>query len=207
MKVAAILLAAGSSTRMGCTKQLLPYADETLVRWTALTALDSVCTSVLAVLGARSELIRTELEDLPIQLLENPQWAEGMGSSVRCGVRGALALDPDLDATLLLLADQPQVTAKTINRLVETATTTAKPIVASAYSNTVGVPALFTRDTFDELSNLPSEWGAKRLIAEGGDRVVAVPAPEAAWDIDTPENYRDLNEVNHAKAKSIGKIP
>jgi molybdenum cofactor cytidylyltransferase len=206
MKVAAILLAAGSSTRMGRTKQLLPYRDETLVRWTARTALDSGCTTVLAVLGAQSAMVRTELEDLPVQLLENPQWAEGMGSSVRCGVRGALALDPDLDATVLLLADQPQVTANTINRLVETATTTAKPIVASAYSNTLGVPALFTRDIFDELSNLPSEWGAKKLIAEGGDRVVAVPAPEAAWDIDTPENYRDLSEVNHAKAKFIRKI-
>jgi molybdenum cofactor cytidylyltransferase len=203
MKVAAILLAAGASTRMGRTKQLLPYGDETLVRWAARIALDSVCTPVLVVLGARSELIRTELEDLPVQLLENRQWAEGLGSSVRCGIRGALALHPDLDAIVLLLADQPQVTAETINRLVAAAQKSAQPIIASAYANTLGVPALFTRDTFDELGNLPSEWGAKKLIANGGERVVAVPAPEAAWDIDTPENYRDLNEVIYAKATSF----
>jgi molybdenum cofactor cytidylyltransferase len=203
MKVAAILLAAGASTRMGRTKQLLRHGDETLVRWAARTALDSVCTPVLVVLGARSELIRPELEDLPVHLLENRQWAEGMGSSIRCGVRGALALEPDLDATLLLLADQPQVTAQTINRLVERAERTAKPIIASAYSDTLGVPALFTRDTFNELSSLSSEWGAKRLMTGVGDRVEAVPAPEAAWDIDTPENYRELNEVKYAKATSI----
>ena len=203
MKVAAILLAAGASTRMGRTKQLLRHGDETLVRWAARTALDSVCTPVLVVLGARSELIRPELEDLPVHLLENRQWAEGMGSSIRCGVRGVLALEPDLDATLLLLADQPQVTAQTINRLVERAERTAKPIIASAYSDTLGVPALFTRDTFNELSSLSSEWGAKRLMTGVGDRVEAVPAPEAAWDIDTPENYRELNEVKYAKATTI----
>jgi len=203
MKVAAILLAAGASTRMGRTKQLLRHGDETLVRWAARTALGSVCTPVLVVLGARSELIRPELDDLPVHLLENRQWAEGMGSSIRCGVRGALALEPDLDATLLLLADQPRVTAQTINRLVERAERTAKPIIASAYSDTLGVPALFTRDTFKELSSLSSEWGAKRLMTGVGDRVEAVPAPEAAWDIDTPENYRELNEVKYAKATSI----
>jgi len=200
MKVAAIFLAAGASTRMGCTKQLLPYGEETLVRRAAWVALGSVCSKVLAVLGARSELVRTELQDLPVQLLVNHHWAEGMGSSVRCGVRGALALDPNLDAMVLLLADQPHVSAQTVNRLVATTRRTVKPIVASAYANTLGVPALFTRDIFDELRNLPSKWGAKKLISDGGNRVVAVPAPEAAWDIDTPENYRDLNEVHYAKA-------
>jgi molybdenum cofactor cytidylyltransferase len=99
-----------------------------------------------------------------------------------------------------LLADQPHVSAQTVNRLVATTRRTVKPIVASAYANTLGVPALFTRDIFDELRNLPSKWGAKKLISDGGNRVVAVPAPEAAWDIDTPENYRDLNEVHYAKA-------
>ena len=203
MKVAAILLAAGASARMGRTKQLLPYGDETLVRWAVRMALGSVCRPVLVVLGARSELIGAELADLPVQLLENRQWAEGMGSSVRCGIRGALALHSDLDAIVLLLADQPQVTAKTINQLVETAKRTTQPIIASAYANTLGVPALFTRNTFDELTSLPSEWGAKKLIAHGGDRVVAVPAPEAAWDVDTPQNYRDLNEVIYAKTTSF----
>ena len=208
MKIAAMVLAAGASTRMGRTKQLLPYREETLVRWAARTALASVCSPVLAVLGARSELVAAELKDLPVLLLENPQWVEGMGSSVRCGIQAALALEPNLDAVVLLLADQPHVTAATINRLVAAAQKSTRPIIASAYSNTLGVPALFTRAVFDQLKNLPSPWGAKKLIAAGGDRVLAVPAPEAACDIDTPENYRDLNATTtYVKTTPFQRTP
>jgi molybdenum cofactor cytidylyltransferase len=203
VKVAAILLAAGASSRMGQPKQLLPYGEETLVRWAARNALGSVCHPVFAVLGSASEMIRAELEHLPIQLLDNPEWMEGIGSSVRCGVRGALAAHSDLDAIVLLLADQPHVTSETINRLVETAEKVTKSIIASAYSDTVGVPALFTRVTFNELRNLRSDRGAKQFIASCNDHVVTMSAPEAERDIDTPENYRELNEVNYAAVRGL----
>jgi molybdenum cofactor cytidylyltransferase len=188
---------------MGQLKQLLPYGRETLVRWAARNALGSVCNPVFTVLGSASEMIRAELEHLPIQLLDNPEWMDGIGSSIRCGVRGALAAHSDLDAIVLLLADQPHVTAATINRLVETAEKVRKSIIASAYSDTVGVPALFSRVTFNELRNLRSERGAKQFIASCNDHVVTVSKPEAERDIDTPDNYRELNEVDYAKPKQL----
>lgn len=187
-KIGLILLAAGASTRMGSAKQLLLFGGKPLVRHAAEAALASGCGPVFVVLGAAADAIRPVLQDLPLEVLENRDWSEGMGASVRAGVQAAVC--HDLDALLLALADQPHLTGAAYHRLVEAFQATGKPIIASAYAGTVGVPALFSRALFPELLALTGERGCKAVIAAQLERVLAIPCPEAVLDLDTPAEYR-----------------
>lgn len=185
-KVAAIVLAAGSSRRMGRAKQLLPIRSSTLARRIVEQALASHVVATVVVLGAEADAIRESLAELPISFVENPRWAEGLGTSISAG----LAAVQDCDAAVILACDQPHVSAATINRLIAEHEATGRPIVASAYSDTLGVPALFAREVFDELLELAPEEGAKRLLQEHRDSVAAVDFPEGAVDLDTPADYQ-----------------
>lgn len=188
MNVAAVLLAAGSSSRMGRPKQLLPFQGTTLIRAAARNALASECSEVVVVLGARAGTIMKELSGLPVRIQCNEDWAKGIGTSIACGVREAMANVAELDVIVLLLADQPRVSELAINQLIDMAASSGAAVVASAYQGTVGVPALFSRALFGELLALPPDQGAKHLIARRSD-CVTVPIPEAACDIDTREDY------------------
>lgn len=190
MSIAAIVLAAGASTRMGSPKQLLPRGGRSLLRRAAETALRSVCEPVYVVLGARAELVRREVQDLPVRVIENPRWAEGMGTSVRAGVEAAVMEAPE--GLVLLLCDQPLITAEMVDALVAAYRQSRPPIVAAAYNGTLGVPALFSAAVFPELLALPPAEGARRLIAARRAEVVGVPLPAGAVDVDTPEDYQRL---------------
>lgn len=187
-----MILAAGASTRMGTPKQLLAYRGCTLIRHIAEVAITSVCQPIAVVLGANAERIKPEVSQLPIQIVENPLWEEGMSSSIRVGLKALLAMNPNLDAVVISLCDQPLVSSQTLNQLIETYHVTGNPIIASEYSETVGVPALFNHHLFSELMALKSTEGAKKLIKKHINRVFSVPFPEGAIDIDTPNDYERL---------------
>lgn len=104
-----------------------------------MNALASVCSEAHVVIGAHADLVQKELADLPLHLHFNENWVEGIGLSISCGVKAACAAHPEPDAIVLLLADQPLITAIAINRLVDAAASTGAPIVASAYQETLGV--------------------------------------------------------------------
>ena len=185
--VGLILLAAGNSSRMGALKQLLPFGEKTLVRHAAETAVASVCFPVFIVLGSQSRQILPVLEDLPLEVLENPRWAEGMGTSIQVGVRAVL--ERDLDGVILMLADQPLITPEIINRLVEKLQESGQLIVASRYAGTVGVPVFFSRELFPQLLELKPEQGCKGIIHAHKEQALLIDCPEAEQDIDTRQDY------------------
>jgi len=183
---AIIVLAAGGASRMGLPKQLLQYRGKSLLRRAAETALGTHPAEVVAVIGFESDRMKHELDDLPVRLITNQGWQEGIASSIRAGIA---EIPVTVEASLMLLCDQPFVTSDLLLRLI-TACTDEKPIAATGYEQTFGVPACFKRSLFAELLALQGDAGAKRVIHRDQRRVTTVPFPEASVDIDTLEDYR-----------------
>jgi molybdenum cofactor cytidylyltransferase len=157
----------------------------------AITAAQEAgCSPIAVVVGAERERIAPELEG--VFTIENPEWQRGMGSSIRAGLRECLRAFPHLEALILLACDQPFVSRETIIGLKTKREETKKPMVASAYANTLGIPALFHRIYFDELLTLDNEAGAKSFILAHRADVAEFPFAEGAIDIDTAANYQAL---------------
>lgn len=190
--VGLLLLAAGSSSRLGRSKQLLRFEGQSLLRRAAEAAVGSGCSPVVVVLGAQAEAHRSELEGLPVQPVLNPHWEQGMGSSLRCGMQ-ALGQAPGVEAVVVAVCDQPHVRAEHLAALVQAWRTQGQPMVASQYAGTVGVPALFHRSLFAELAALPPQAGAKVVLQRQPTQVTLWPLPEAAVDVDTPEDAERLS--------------
>ena len=192
-----IVLAAGASTRMGTSKQLLFYEGETLLRRAVVAALDSSCRPVVVVLGSQADALLKELADPDAYTVVNPAWAEGMGASIRCGLAALEALpEVGVEATVLTLCDQPLVTAGVIGRLLAAYQAKRSRLVVSEYEvkgETIrGVPALFHRDLFNELLALRGVEGARRIISRYGAEATTVAVPEGRFDVDTPADYQAL---------------
>ncbi|MCC3159270.1 nucleotidyltransferase family protein [Hymenobacter sp. 15J16-1T3B] len=189
--IPAVLLAAGASTRMGQPKQLLPYQGRTLLRRAAETALAAGCAPVIIVTGALHQELAVEVADLPVQLVHNAVWEAGLGTSIGVGVQAVEDAAPEAPAVLVLLTDQPLVTAELLRQLLREWQLSGLP-VATGYADSVGVPAVFGRLVWPQLLALPAAAGAKLLLQRLGDELVVVPFPAAALDVDTPEQYQAL---------------
>jgi molybdenum cofactor cytidylyltransferase len=186
--VGLILLAAGVSSRLGTPKQLLSVQGQSLLRRSAMTALATQCRPALVVLGAYSERLREEIHDLPLTVVENPFWRDGMGTSIRAGVTALQDLC-DVAAVALTLCDQPLITARSIDALVSAQRTSKSLAAASEYNGTIGVPAVFDLALFSELRSLDGASGAKQVLQRHRDQVVSLSVPEAGVDIDTAGDY------------------
>lgn len=193
-KIGIIILAAGQSKRFGTPKQLLKFENQTLIRRTAETALH-IEAQIIVVLGANADLIKPEIADLPLEIVINEIWQSGMSSSLKTGLLKLLEIVPQISAVILLLCDQPLIDEKLILRLVEKQKTTGKSIVACEYADTTGVPAIFARNVFDDLLNLQGDQGARFLIENRAADTAHIAAPEAVFDIDTPEDFARLTAV------------
>lgn len=187
-----ILLAAGGSTRLGHPKQLLPYQGRTLLRHAAEAALGSLCRPIAVVLGAGADQLRPELANLEVLIVENTDWEQGLGSSIWAGLATLETAAPTLTGVILMLCDQPLITADNLNALIQAHQDTASPLVASEYAGTRGVPALFSRALFPEIRALPADKGAKQIIARHAAAAVFMPLPAAIIDIDTTMDYERL---------------
>jgi molybdenum cofactor cytidylyltransferase len=182
---AAIVLAAGGSTRLGRPKQQIRFGGRTLARRAVDAAMQAGCDPVLVVLGACATSVQHELADSGARLALNSDWAEGISSSIR---RGLEALESEAFETLLLLTcDQPLIDAVVIRRIREAYNGRAGCMVASAYAGTIGVPALFERSCIDRLRCLTGDRGAKQLLLDSPD-TLQVDWPQGAIDIDRPED-------------------
>lgn len=178
-----ILLAAGGSTRFGSPKQLAELEGKSLLRRAAETALEAHLGPVNVVLGALDQPCREALAGLPVTILVNAAWKAGMAGSIITGLlpwRGGL-----LDGVIILLADQPGVTASHLRALEQASCSHA--IVASRYAGQWGVPAWFSATKFDDLLMLQGEQGAKGIIAREKE-VASLDLPSAAFDVDTPDD-------------------
>jgi molybdenum cofactor cytidylyltransferase len=191
---AAILLAAGQSSRLGQPKQLIRVAGETLLHRTARLALQAGCSPVLVVLGFESARMCRELQDLEVLPIENPSWPEGMGASLRTGMEALLHPLLPLPSTLLLLVcDQPRLTLPHLRRLLERHAAGEFPITASMYQKRPGVPAVFAAGLFAHLAASSGDRGARTLIRSHGSAIQTVCWPEGSLDLDSPE---DLDRIS-----------
>ena len=191
-KRAVIVLAAGASTRMGSSKQLLPYKGKTLLQQVADTAKAAEVSLVITILGANAETILQQSGTGIHPYIVNENWREGMASSIQSGLKKALELRPGLEAVAFIVGDQPFLSSAVINELFTLMENTGLPIVACNYENTVGVPAVFSKTVFPALMELKGEEGAKKLIKAAGAQVALLHFPQGAIDVDTKEDYSRL---------------
>jgi molybdenum cofactor cytidylyltransferase len=196
--VAIILLAAGASTRMGVPKQLLTFQGRSLVNRAIESAIASVCKPVVVVLGANCQQIRAQINQTGVEVIENPEWKLGMSTSIKSGIISLSKCLERIDAVILAVCDQPFFSTEIINNLVAAYCSTGKPIVASHYAETIGVPALFSHKFFSELATLRETVGAKYLIEKHLSEVFCVPFPLGKIDIDTPQDYEQLQGMHSA---------
>jgi len=192
MRVAAVVLAAGGSARMGSPKQLLRLGGATLIRHAVRTALASRCDRVFVVVGAAAAEVTREIDDLPVETVLNASWADGIASSIRAGVETVAAAEPRFDAALLILADQPAITVEILDRVAAAAEDAPAGLVACEYAGTIGAPALYSRQRFAALCRLQGDRGGKALLEAHADTVVRIPFAPAAIDVDTPDDLRQL---------------
>jgi molybdenum cofactor cytidylyltransferase len=184
-RIAAIILAAGSSRRMGTPKQLLRYQGRSLLRHVTEIVLSSSADEVFVVLGAEFEKMAEEVRTLPVQVIHNDSWPEGLSSSIKAGIA---RLPGDATAAIILLCDQHRISTDLLNRMIGESRISPSSIVACAYGGTLGVPALFPRSLFPDLSRLTGDRGAQELIRAQIARVRSVPFPDGTADIDTIED-------------------
>jgi molybdenum cofactor cytidylyltransferase len=185
-----IILAAGSSSRMGQSKQLLPVYGKPMLRHITELAVSLHPAVAVVVLGDHEHAHRDAIKSLPVNIVINTNWASGMGSSLKSGIGQLLKLNPSVDACLVLVCDQPHVSAHYLTMLMEQYETAGKSIAASFYANSPGVPAIFNRTLFEELMSLDDAHGAKKIIERNLHDTVSVPFPEGAVDLDTEDDYR-----------------
>jgi CTP:molybdopterin cytidylyltransferase MocA len=173
---------------MGRLKQLLIYRGEPLVANAINQARGAGFAPVVVVVGADADAVSNAIASMQLKIVRNDHWQTGMGSSIAAGVRST----PPVDAVMLLTGDQPLVTAQHLSAMRALLETSGADAVAAEYSGTIGVPALFRGALMERLAQLPHAAGAKVLLESPGIRVARYQLPEAAADIDTPEEWQRL---------------
>ena len=190
-RIGAVVLAAGASTRLGFPKQLVIHEGQPLVRRMAMAAVEAGADPVVVVLGSDAELVAPVLAGLTsVRAVINREWSTGLASSLAAGLREVFA-DSDCEAALVTLADQPLVDSAALERLMS-AFDGQHRIVASAYANILGVPAVFAREHMDELIGLTGDAGAGSWLRSRAEEVTPVPLPGAAFDIDGSSDVAQL---------------
>lgn len=189
-RVAAVVLAAGTSSRMGRNKLFLQLGGTSILRRAVATALEADLDPVVVVLGHESDRARAELAESPCTTVLNPDYARGMNTSVGAGIA---AVPSDAAGAVLMLADMPLVDARMLRALVERHRGSCASLVVSTYGEVVAPPILYGRALFPELCALDAEGCGKRVINKHREHAVELSWPVSALsDLDVPE---DLERV------------
>jgi molybdenum cofactor cytidylyltransferase len=188
-----IILAAGSSSRLGQSKQLVEIDGVPLLLKTTLTALDANYSHVVVVLGANADIHKKTIAHLPVEILTHTEWENGLGSSLKKGLRHIITIRPETCSVLILVCDQPLLTSTHLLALHDAYKKTSSQIVASRYGNTLGVPALFDRTLFPLLLEIEDTQGARVVIDRHASSVTAIDWADGLIDIDTPDDLMLLN--------------
>lgn len=189
-----IVLAAGSSSRLGEPKQLVEFRKQPLLQKVIEECDPLEFSSGVIVLGAKAEDIEQEIDPGPFTFVTNESWREGIASSIRKGVEATLKKNPGTGHLLFLLSDQPFVNTEVIRQLLTTHGEGAgdKEITASSYKGEIGVPAIFSKTMFPLLLELSGDQGAKKIMKQHPARVAEVPFEMGQFDVDTPEDQSEL---------------
>jgi molybdenum cofactor cytidylyltransferase len=191
--VAAIVLAAGASRRLGQPKQLLAYGNETLIQRAIRLADESGATPVFALLGANAKTISAAIVSGSATTVLNQQWEQGIASSIHAGLDALDCTASHASGVLILPCDQPRLTAAHLRALVKTFAAQVEPsIVASTYAGVLGIPAVFPRSAFAHLRALRGDKGARALLADPPCPLIAIPFPGGELDIDEPADLDQL---------------
>jgi molybdenum cofactor cytidylyltransferase len=202
-RIGAVILAAGSSRRMGDANKLLtPFADKPLVRHGVESACASGADPVVLVTGHESAAVAAVVRDLDTSVVENPDHGSGMASSLRAGIA---ALPPGLDGVVVMLGDMPAITAGTIDRLIAAFDPAGgHTICVPEYQGTPGHPVLFARRFFPALQELSGDIGAKPILREHADQIATVPVGDVGItiDLDTPAAFRRYGAASSGPASA-----
>ncbi len=191
--LAALLLAAGGSSRMGRPKQLLRMENEALVTRMARRLIDLGPGSVMVVTGSVRQAVNDQLSGLPLQIVYNPRWQEGMASSLAAGVKN---LPPEIDGLLIMLCDQWRVGLADLQELVQAWTTDISHIAAASWheegQQVIGPPAIFPSSLFEELTALKGDRGARLVIEKHRKCATFVAMNNARFDLDKPADLEEF---------------
>jgi CTP:molybdopterin cytidylyltransferase MocA len=196
MSLCIVLLAAGNSSRFGSPKLLSPIGpsgDSTLIGHAARAALQTNAP-LFVVTGAYAEKITAALEGVQATLIHNSDWEEGMGTSIGTAFRHLLKEENSFDAAIVCPADMPLVGAAQFQRLMDAHSQAPQGIIVSDLGDAQGPPCLFPRHYFHELAQLRGPQGARTLLKEHKAEIISIAMPEAAMDIDTPDDYARLQK-------------
>jgi molybdenum cofactor cytidylyltransferase len=191
MSVPAIVLAAGASRRLGQPKQLVRTDGETLLGRTIRVTQEAGAGPVCVVLGAHAEYILPMVEAANRDVVLNPQWEQGIATSIHCGLRWLTVNVPDANGVLLLVCDQPGLTTQHVCALLDKAASHDSCVVASTYGGIRGVPAMFPKSEFSKLMALQGDEGARGILKSPACCVIDVPFESGAIDIDTPADLAE----------------
>lgn len=196
MRIAILILGAGRSSRMGTAKQLLPIGETTLLGVTLESALASEADAVFCVLGSQINDISLSIEQYGIEIIENSNYMNGLSSSI---AEGILHLqEKDFDAVLIMLGDQPFIQASYLNEMIDTYRNHPKKIIASNYSDKVGVPVILSSTFFPELLKLRGDVGAGPFLNAHKEHIIQL-RNNGLMDVDTQEDYQDLLKSRKTK--------
>ncbi len=193
--IATLVLTAGSSSRMGKPKALLPWGQNTVLRHILQQIQQTGLHNVLLVTGAHHEEIQNALQGESAIICYHPDWDSGMGSSISAGIRAVEQQFEGVNAVLILLVDQPLITAAYLRELMTSHEKDPSIIIASDYGEFAGVPALFPRRFWNDLKGIPPGRGAKGLIARFREQSVILNPKDVIVDIDTPEAYQKALKI------------
>lgn len=193
-----MILAAGESKRMGKPKLLLPFGEKTIIETVIDSVIQSKLDDALVVLGAHREKIEKKIKDFSIKIVINPNFKNDMLSSVQCGFR---ALPDDVEASLVILGDQPEISSALINKIVEAYKRSKKGIVLPVYRKNRGHPVLIDMKYQGEIEDLNPDLGLRNLVYKHAEDILEVEmiTPSILQDIDTIEDY---NRALKSKRKS-----
>lgn len=187
-----LLLAAGSSSRMGSPKMLLPFNGKTFLQHAIDEIKNSNANGLVVVTGCCHQHLKGILLPQQINFVENKNWEEGMSSSIQTGTAYTIQQYPSTESIIIAVCDQPYISSSLLNELVAAKQKTGKGIIASTYNNTQGTPVLFSKKYFEQLKQLGGPYGAKKIIQEHANDMSAINFPKGAIDIDTVEDYENL---------------
>jgi CTP:molybdopterin cytidylyltransferase MocA len=193
MTVAAIVLAAGASRRLGQPKQLLMHGGEMMIERAIRLVNEAGAAPVITVLGAFHELIREAVQLSNFTPVINNAWNQGISTSIQAGLAALLDGDPQTPGALILACDQPRLSAEHLRAMLEAfCAEAALAIVASTYKGVLGIPAVFPREVFAELCALRGDKGARSLLMQPPCPLVALPFSGGEIDIDLPADMTHL---------------
>lgn len=187
-KVAAVIVAAGASSRMPAIKQLLPWKNTTLLDHVIKQLEQAGADHIFVVLGAHEKEILKNIDSSNISIIHNHDWSQGMGTSIAKTISYFKDHQLEFDGLLIVSCDQPLVKINHYKKLINSCINEGR-IVASSYNEGLGIPVVFDKIYFNELGTLTRDVGAKSIVKNHMDRLIQIDAPEAAIDLDTKEIY------------------